>query len=208
MREALQELQHDGLVVIEPYVGAHVAEIDAGLIEEIFALLEALEIICSQHACQRMVKSDFTGLEQMLRKMDELVDDLDAWSQANVEWHRLIAARAELALAPAMMDQMLDQWQRLRRHCLEDVFARRVAQAQAEHWELLVALHTRNPAEVATLIRAHNRHALDAYLEHLTRHGYLQTKNISHRRHARRMSCQHLVAPNVTCTGGKDADHA
>ena len=41
VREALQQLQSEGLVQIEPYVGARVSDIHQGFIEEIFALLEA-----------------------------------------------------------------------------------------------------------------------------------------------------------------------
>src|SRR5438067_8819367 len=41
VREALQQLQADGFVVIEPYVGVTVTALQAGLVEEIFALLEA-----------------------------------------------------------------------------------------------------------------------------------------------------------------------
>ena len=43
VREALQQLQYEGFVTIEPFIGATVTEIHTGLIHEIFALLEALE---------------------------------------------------------------------------------------------------------------------------------------------------------------------
>lgn len=174
VREALQQLQHDGLVVIEPYVGAHVAAMHAGLIEEIFALLEAFEIISSRRATVRMHDDDLAALEQMLKRMDRHVGDLEAWSQANVEWHRLIMQFGDLTMVPAMLDQALDQWQRLRQTYLEDVFVRRVERAQAEHWELLDAMRTRDPARVAALISDHNRNALDDYLAHLHRNGHLQ----------------------------------
>ena len=173
VREALQQLQADGLVVIEPYVGAHVSAIHAGLVEEVYALLEAMEIISSQHACLRMSDDQFATLEQMVRAMDESLDDLETWSKLNVEFHQFIVDCADLSLLPLLMGRVLDQWQRLRRHYLDSVFARRAKLAQQEHWQLLEALKTRDPQHVDQVIRAHNRHALASYLDHLTESGQL-----------------------------------
>ena len=53
VREALQQLQAEGLVTIQPYVGATVTAIEAGLIIEIFELLEALELISGRAACRQ-----------------------------------------------------------------------------------------------------------------------------------------------------------
>jgi DNA-binding GntR family transcriptional regulator len=171
VREALQQLQADSLVVIEPYVGARVSQIHVGLIEEVFALLEALEIISSQHACQRMDDADFAHLRALLLHMDDCLDDLDAWSDANVAFHQYVVDKADLALVPAMMSQVLDQWQRFRRHYLDDVFAGRAAEAQREHWQLYEALRTRDPEHVRTVIQAHNKLALDAYRQYLNQNG-------------------------------------
>ena len=173
VREALQQLQADGLVVIEPYVGAHVSTIHAGLVEEVYALLEALEIISSQHACVRMSDDEFATLEEMVRAMDESLTDLETWSKLNVEFHQFIVDCADLSLLPSLMGRVLDQWQRLRRHYLDSVLARRAEIAQQEHWQLLEALKTRDPQYVDQVIRAHNRHALASYLDHLTESGQL-----------------------------------
>lgn len=179
VREALQQLQADGLVVIEPYVGVRVSDIHAGLIEEVFALLEALEIISGQRACIRMTDGDFAHLETLLRRMDADLDDLDQWSEANVDLHKFIVERADLSLIPAMMAQVLDQWQRFRRHYLDDVFAWRVVQAQRDHWQLYEALRTRDPEHVKRVIRAHNQLALDAYIRYLTQDGQLNSATVT-----------------------------
>ena len=50
IREALQQLQADGLVKIEPHVGATVTPIESNLVEEIFDLLEALELMSARRA--------------------------------------------------------------------------------------------------------------------------------------------------------------
>ena len=173
VREALQQLQADGLVVIEPYVGARVSDIHVGLIEEVFVLLEALEIISGQHACVRMDDEDFVSMKSLLQRMDANLENLDLWSDANVELHRFIVDCAGLTLIPTMMAQVLDQWQRFRRYYLDDVFAGRVEQAQRDHWRLYEALCTRDPEHVGRVIQAHNKLALDAYLRYLTQNGQM-----------------------------------
>ena len=171
VREALQELQHDGLVAIEPYVGAHVTELDAEVIREVFALLESFEVISGQAACQCMDDAEFQSMETLLRTMDAHVDDLEQWSEDNVRLHQFICDCAGMTLLPTMLQQVLDHWQRLRRHYLEDVMACTVQTAQAEHWQLLAALRTRNPEHVATVIHEHNQRALDTYIAHLQKTG-------------------------------------
>ena len=174
VREALHQLQADGLVTIEPYMGAHVSVIHAGLIEEVFALLEAYEVISSRLAALRMDDEDFVALEQMLKRMDAQVGDVDAWSVANVQMHRFIVECAGLILLQPLMEAAMDHWQRFRRCYLTEVFLRRIDQAQQDHWAIYTALRTRHPDRVEEAIRTHNRLALVAYLEYLTQQGHLQ----------------------------------
>ena len=175
VREALQQLSYEGLVHFEPYVGARVSEIHVELIEEVFALLAALEVLSSRAACVRMTDDDFAAMRTMLQRMDALVDDPEAWSQANVELHQFLAACAAMVLVPAMMSRALEHWQRFRRYFLEEVFARRITRAQQEHWQLLAALQTRDADHVESVIRTHNRTALAGYMDFLTRNNPFQT---------------------------------
>lgn len=167
VREALQQLQSEGFVDIEPYVGARVAQMHKESIEEIFALLEATEVISGRAACTQMVDADFDDIEALLTRMDNSIDDLELWSEQNVELHQLICERANTPLVGSMMIQVVDHWNRLRRLYLKAVFAGRIANAQKDHWALLEALRTRNPATVEKVIQDHNRIALQGYLTQL-----------------------------------------
>jgi DNA-binding GntR family transcriptional regulator len=66
-----------------------------------------------------------------------------------------------------LMAKVLAHWDRLRRHYLKDVFARRVGIAQQDHWRIFEALRTRDPDRVEQVIREHNRTARAAYEEYL-----------------------------------------
>lgn len=167
VREALQQLQSEGLVNIEPYVGARVAEMHQESIEEIFALLEATEVISGRAACVHMTDEDFDDIEALLTRMDASLDDLDLWSEQNVALHQLICERAKTPITGTLMQQIVDHWNRLRRLYLKEVFKGRVEAAQKDHWALLEALRTRDPKQVETVVEDHNRIALEGYLKQL-----------------------------------------
>jgi DNA-binding GntR family transcriptional regulator len=94
IREALQQLQADGFIIIEPYVGARVTEIDAGLVCEVFDLMEALEVIGGRAASLRMSEDSLAEMESRLHTMDALVTDPGRFSQENADLHQFICERA------------------------------------------------------------------------------------------------------------------
>jgi DNA-binding GntR family transcriptional regulator len=168
VREALQQLDADGYVVIEPYLGARVAPIEAESVIEVFSLLETMEVVSSRAACQHMSDSDFGVLEEMLLKMDSLITDPELWSQENRHFHSFICEKSGTLLVGSLMSKVLDHWDRLHRYFLKDVFARRLRQAQLEHWEILKALRTRDPARTEAVVREHAQAAMAAYKKHLS----------------------------------------
>ena len=178
VREALQRLQAEGFVTIEPYVGVSVTELHEGLISEIFDLLEALEVLSTRSACRRMGEKDLDEMEAILRRMDGLVDQPNRFSQENVRLHQFICERANTPLVQSLMSKTLAHWDRLRRHYLKDVFADRISEAQREHWKMLNALRAHDAQRVERIVRTHNRTAHAAYARHLQRLGILSTTMI------------------------------
>ena len=169
VREALQQLQADGYVVIQPYAGAKVAEIEIDAIHEIFALLESLEVISGRAACERMGDDDLDQLEQIVAKMDDLVDDPDRWSHENLKLHEFICTKSGTHLVEALLRKAMEHWDRLRRYYFKDVFTYRIRESQPEHREIVRALRTRDGDRVERIIRKHNQTALAAYVGHLSR---------------------------------------
>lgn len=173
IREALQQLQAEGFVVMEPHIGPRVAEIHAHLIWEIFQLLEALEIISSREACCRMQAAEFETMETILHTLDELDADSLQWSQENTRLHLLICDWGGTLLVKSVMNTVLDQWDRLRNHYLKDRLIHRKEHAQQEHWALFHALQGGDPDRVEDVVREHNRNALALYAKQLQAIGHL-----------------------------------
>jgi DNA-binding GntR family transcriptional regulator len=173
IREAMRQLEADGFVTIEPYVGARVAEINADFIFEIFALLEAMEVICSRAAARLISDDELQRMADLISQMDASENNPEQWSRENKQFHLLICDCARSSLTRKMMEKVLDHWDRLRMHYLKDVFGRRIHNAQQEHKVILAAFRERNPDAVERAIRQHNQNALAGYLAHLQSAGYI-----------------------------------
>lgn len=177
VREALQQLQAEGFVAIQPHVGATVTPIGPQLITEIFELLEAMEVIAGCAACKRMTDDDFAHMEMLLHTMDGLSEDLDAWSDANTVLHQFICDCAGMTLVKSMLVKVLDHWKRLRSIYMKGVFAQRVRSAQREHWQMFRAMRTCDVERLEKVVRAHNRAAKNAYTEHFKKALQAEKKN-------------------------------
>ena len=174
IREALQQLQAEGFVVMESHIGPRVAEIHAHLIWEIFQLLEALELISSREACARMQTPQFDAMETLLHSLDELDENSYLWSQENTRLHLVLCDWGQTALVKSVMSTVLSQWDRLRNHYLKDMLHHRKEHAQQEHWTLFAALRQRDVPRIERVVREHNRNALARYVKQLTDNGHLR----------------------------------
>jgi DNA-binding GntR family transcriptional regulator len=165
VREALAKLQADGLVVIEPYIGARVTDLAAEAIDEIFHHLESLESYTTQLACKKATPEQLASIADELRQMDRVVDDPQQWSVRNADLHHLICDIADAPVAKVLLRQVLDHWYRLSHYYMRDVFAERVRSAQSDHWLLFDAMSSGDCEAVGRIIRRHNREAKAAYLD-------------------------------------------
>ncbi|MBI1280639.1 MAG: FCD domain-containing protein [Anaerolineaceae bacterium] len=175
IREALRQLEADGFITFEPYVGATLTEINANFIFEIFALLESLEVICSRAACRCMSEREMDNLAEIITNMDKNLENPEQWSQENKQLHLFVCECSKNVLTTKMTHKVLDHWDRLRLHYLKDVFGYRIGDAQREHKQILAAFRSRNPDTVEKAVREHNQNALQSYLQHLQSKGQILT---------------------------------
>ncbi len=71
VREALRQLEAEGLVVVAPRRGATVAELSVEDVEEIYTLRIALESLCAGRAAERLTDADLVGLERRFAEMED-----------------------------------------------------------------------------------------------------------------------------------------
>jgi len=174
VREAVRQLEADGLVAVEPYTGATVTDFSPDLIFEIFALLESFEVICGRRACTCMSAAELTTLTEIVTVMDSLLDDPEGWSQQNRQFHLAICRYSQTQLIERMLENALDHWDRLRLYYVKDVLQHRIPEAQQDHRQMIDAFRRRDPDEIEHLLRSHNQRALAAYIDLLQQSGFLE----------------------------------
>ena len=175
IREAIQQLEADGFIIIEPYVGARISEIDANFIFEVFALLESMEIVSSRLACSTITDGDLDRLSQIVSEMDDDVNHPKQWSEKNKALHLFICECANTKLVMKMMAKTFAHWERLHNYYLQDLSKHRIAEAQAQHRKMVVAFQERDAEQLEQIIRDHNQSALASYIQHLEKQGHLES---------------------------------
>ncbi len=164
VREALLQLQADGLINIQPYMGAKVIDLNEGLVQEIFEILEALEITGVRIASQKIEDEGYQRLEEQLKLMDGICKQPEQWAQENINFHRLISEQANALLTARMMKIVQAHLERLKNlHGLETTAGEQELMQQ-EHWAILDALRLHNTQVAESIIRAHLTRSREYYL--------------------------------------------
>jgi len=73
VREALRELQGEGLVQIEPNRGARVRSIDSSFVENLFEIRTALEVMLVRRAAARCTHSDIAELQAIEDTLEQCI---------------------------------------------------------------------------------------------------------------------------------------
>lgn len=156
VREALKQLESEGLVVVYPYRGVEVARLDVSEVSELFAIRGALERLAVGQAVDALRAENFAQLRAVLEQMDHMVTKPkkeDDWSALNRMFHDTINAASgwpKLLETIATYRDKLDRYVRL----YFSISGRE--QSQQEHWALLKALEAREKTKAEQLIELHS----------------------------------------------------
>jgi DNA-binding GntR family transcriptional regulator len=83
VRDALRQLESEGLIVMHPHRGAEVARLTAEGLEEVFYIREALESQAIRLAIPKMTAADYARADSVLQQIDE---DADPAHMAELNW--------------------------------------------------------------------------------------------------------------------------
>lgn len=172
IREGLQLLQSEGLVTNIPHVGATVSPISRASVDEVFTVMEGLEIVASRSAAQRMTHEEADALEAVVVAMDGALraSQHHEWADLNTRFHLEISRLSAMPMLLEMTERVLSRWDRLRRYYFDGVLVHRVDQAQDEHRALLRAMREKDLPGLEQTVRQHNQGALLAYAEYQRGH--------------------------------------
>ena len=162
VREALGQLEKEGLVEIRPHSGSVVTDIPESAIEEIFALLEALETASCRLGIHKLTSSGLKKLSDISDRM-AAAPDAETWLTLNREFHQTLPALTGLTRLEELMIRVGEDWERLRRLRFADRKGEDHFLANEQHREFLQALEDKDIAWAEAIIQKHNRNALAQY---------------------------------------------
>jgi DNA-binding GntR family transcriptional regulator len=159
VREALKQLEAEGLLVYEPHRGVRVADFCLDDAAEIYRIRGALEALAIRLATPQLDDSSLKKLAKLVESMGMFVkrDQLSKWRRANAEFHRLIICLS----GSRRLSQVIEGLQKQFPWGHFGIVPGRPAQAQKEHEAILEALCNRDAQAAAELMQQHREAAAD-----------------------------------------------
>jgi DNA-binding GntR family transcriptional regulator len=168
VREALRQLEAEGLVTFERNVGARVAMVDESQYRYSMQTLALLEGAATAQAAPSLTTGDLRRAREINERMTDTLGHFapDVFTALNHEFH-------ETLYAPCPNRRLLElveaEWARLG-NLRSSTFAFVPGRAQEsvhEHAEILALIERGAPADqIESAARRHRTATLDAYLEH------------------------------------------
>jgi DNA-binding GntR family transcriptional regulator len=163
VREALVQLEREGLVIVRRHRGATVARLSRTDLDEVYSLRLALERLAMQRAARNATERDFVALEAVLADFDIAL----ARGPSEKEIAELDVRFHDLIYQAARHQRLYDSWDNLKSQIYIFLLSRNVANPDfrevtvKSHADLLEALQSRDGARATTEIEAHLRGAYD-----------------------------------------------
>lgn len=157
IREALNRLESDGLVLIKPNRGAWVAKLDLAECLEIYKIRERLEPLALSEAVAHMTDAEIDFLESLVIQMTE-TQDPDTFLRLDREFHLASYKSSGMQLMGGMVERFWNTTQHYRRAFTKLLGNKRNWIIHAEHKLMIDALRRRDAEGASQLLHQHIRH--------------------------------------------------
>ena len=156
VREALLQLEAEGLVEFEAHKGATATRLSADQVTELFELRAMLETDLLRRAIPLLTDADLAAAETLRSQMADAYQQQDSagsWSVLNTQFHLTLYRAAGRPLSFELVQQLLTTSDRyIRMHLM---LAGGVQKADPEHSELLKLCRQRQTEAACTLLAQH-----------------------------------------------------
>lgn len=155
VREALRQLEAEGLVNFNPHRGAVVSSLSISEIEELFDLRSQIESDLVRRAVTRTTNEDLARARDILKAYDAAFrkGEVTAWGKLNWEFHATLYAPADRPFTMAIVQRLHQQSDRYLR--MQLVLTHGESRASDEHRAILAAVTSRDVKQACQLMRQH-----------------------------------------------------
>lgn len=170
VREALMQLEAEGLVRIHPHRGAIVSALSTEEVEELFALRALLEPRLLKASAPHLTDTDYRRLNEILKEYSSELHAMHVsrWGELNREFHMVLYQHAGQPRSLAVVANLLQECDRHTRLQLALTDGR--ARAEAEHDELLRLCVAGKIGVACKLLKTHIEEAGKSLLRYIVEH--------------------------------------
>lgn len=160
LREALRQLEAEGLVNFNPHRGAVVSTLSLAEIEELFEIRAMIEPDLLRRAIPKLTPTDLKRAEQILetaRTMFRTKSDIQHWGQLNWQFHSVLYTPADRPRSMAVVEKLninIDRYLRI-----QLLLTNGMSQADQEHTAILAACRGKRIGMATKILK---RHILEA----------------------------------------------
>jgi len=157
VREALKQLENEGLVVLAPNRGAWIADVNSEESIEVYKIREVVEPLAIFESVPNMTDADIAALDAMVNEL-ERTTTLERYLQLDREFHLRTYSRARMPQLQAMVERFWNSTQHFRRQFVKETFARDgLPFSDPQHLMLMAMIRSRDAEGARSMVHLHIR---------------------------------------------------
>lgn len=162
VREALLQLQAQGVLSSTPRGGYIVAKMNLQQLLSLWELLAELEGVAVRLACERMTQDEIKALVKQHRSSQKIAknDDIEGWQEANLKFHEIIYEGARNPFLRQEVMRIRSRTGAYRRHAFGALG--RIKSSYEQHEKIVDALDKRDVTAALAYMTDHMRPGRDS----------------------------------------------
>jgi DNA-binding GntR family transcriptional regulator len=157
VRDALRQLESEGLITLKPNSGAWVSRMDYDEYSELYRLREVVEPFAIAQSAPNMTDAILQRLTELADELERSADDLTRWLELDRRFHLESYSAAPMPRVLAMCEAFWNQTQQYRRAHHSTLEGSRLELAHMEHQLILDALSRLDAQDAEARQRSHIR---------------------------------------------------
>jgi DNA-binding GntR family transcriptional regulator len=157
VREALKQLENEGLVVLAPNRGAWIADVNSEESIEVYKIREVVEPLAIVESVPYLTDADISSLDAMINELERLTT-LEEYLQLDREFHLRTYSRARMPQLRTMVERFWNSTQHFRRQFVKETFAKNgLPFSDPQHLLLMDMIRARDAEGAGSMVHLHIR---------------------------------------------------
>lgn len=165
VREALRQLQAEGLIELRAHQLAIVSSLDIKRLIEVYTLRAVLESWLIETAAPHVTADDFVRARRVNEKL-RIEESHGKWLELNAEFHAILYQAADATMTMEILETLRARGERYARMWSKGTGIHRPEEAAREHEEILALVEAGDAKGAAAAVYQHVIHTRDRVVEY------------------------------------------